>query len=284
MNWFDRLRHHAATTFVNKNESREAPEAVAAREVVALAGIGALRLLKALKAGLEENAEEFTRYQAAEALADAVYPKFKFSEYGRLFLEDRAFIAFYERHMDVGNWHSLDRKYTLNEMLKLVAHIEGDIAECGCYKGYSSYLMCQAARGSTAVVHLFDSFEGLPEPEPKDGDYWVKGALTSPEEMLHQTLAEFDNYRIYKGWIPARFDEVVDRHFRFVHVDVDLYRPTLDSLEFFYPRMQPNGIMLFDDYGFTTCPGAKAATDEFFADKRERIAMMTTGQALIVKQ
>ena len=29
--------------------------------------------------------------------------------------------------------------------------------------------------------------------------------------------------------------------------------------------------MLFDDYGFATCPGARRAIDEFFADKPEPI-------------
>ena len=255
-----------------------------AREIVALAPGQGTALLARLRDGLAGTLDEFARYQAAEALAAAVYPKYKFSEYSRIFLEDEDFIAFYSRFMDVGNWHSLDRKYTLREMLKLVAHLDGDIAECGAYKGFSAHMICQALQGTPALVHLFDSFEGLPEPEARDGDYWFKGALTVAEEKLHETLAGFDNYRVYKGWIPERFHEVADCRFRFVHIDVDLYRPTYDSLLFFYPRLAPGGIVLLDDHGFRTCPGTREATDEFFADKSERIALLPTGQAFTIKQ
>jgi O-methyltransferase len=41
--------------------------------------------------------------------------------------------------------------------------------------------------------------------------------------------------------------------------------------------------MVFDDYGFLTCPGAKKAVDEFFSDKREYPCYLPTGQAIVTK-
>jgi O-methyltransferase len=240
-------------------------------------------LLRTLKA-LCSNASETDKYNAAEELAGAIYPKFKFSEYGRLFLEDEAFLDYYRRFMDPGNWHSLDRKYTQNQLLQFARRIDGDMAECGVYKGMSAYLICQALQGTGKLAHLFDSFEGLSAPGTRDGDYWITGALSAPEGMLRQTLAGFDNYRVYRGWIPQRFTEVAERKFSFVHIDVDLYQPTRDSLEFFYPRVSKGGVILMDDYGFITCPGAKLAADEFFSGKPECVMMLTTGQALVIKQ
>jgi hypothetical protein len=61
-----------------------------------------------------------------------------------------------------------------------------------------------------------------------------------------------------------------------------LYQPTLDSVVFFYPRMNRGGLMLFDDYGFATCPGARRAIDEFFTDKPEPIIDLPTGQAFVL--
>ena len=60
-----------------------------------------------------------------------------------------------------------------------------------------------------------------------------------------------------------RIPEVESKKFAFVHVDVDLYQPTLDSLKFFYPRLLPGGVIVVDDYGYSVFPGAKRAVDEF---------------------
>ena len=87
-----------------------------------------------------------------------------------------------------------------------------------------------------------------------------------------------------RGLIPSRFPELDERSFSFVHIDVDLYQPTFDSIAFFYPRMIQGGLILCDDYGFTSCPGAKKAIDEFMADKPECVVQLPTGQALILKR
>lgn len=242
------------------------------------------QLLSQMLKAFRDNATETDRYNAAEALSAAVYPKFKFSECGRLFLEDEAFLTYYRQIMDPGNWHSLDRKYTLDQLLKLAAHLDGDAAECGTYKGATAYRICLALGKNGKIAHLFDSFEGLSTPGEQDGDYWFPGALQASESALRETLAEFTNYRTYMGWIPSRFAEVADRKFSFVHIDVDLYQPTLDSLMFFYPRTVSGGIILMDDYGFVTCPGAKRAADDFFSDKPEPVIMLTTGQAMVIKR
>ena len=70
--------------------------------------------------------------------------------------------------MDPGNWHSIDRKFALCELLKLCRTVPGDTVECGAYKGATSYLICreQALNGAEKHRHhfVFDSFAGLSEP------------------------------------------------------------------------------------------------------------------------
>lgn len=245
-------------------------------------------LARSLAKGMGESMADERRYQLAEQLAGAVYPHYKFSEFGRSWLDDGAFIESYQRFMHRGNWHSLDRKYSLDQLLKLALLVPGDTAECGVFEGATSFLICQrlvAAQSTTLRMHhAFDSFEGLSRPTDRDGDYWQSGDMAAAESDFLTALQDLDNVRAYRGWIPERFAEVSGKRFAFVHVDVDLYQPTRDSIEFFFPRLSPGGVLLMDDYGFDSCPGARLAADEYFASRPEVIVELTTGQGFVIKR
>lgn len=178
-----------------------------------------------------------------------------------------------------------DRSYTLLEFARKTRDVPGDIAECGVRFGRSSYFIQTGAQPSDKHMYIFDSFEGLSAPGAADamggeGSYWTRGDLSVPETIVQENLKSFPNIHLLKGWIPERFADVQDRTFSFVHIDVDLYEPTLDSLKFFFPRMAKGGIIICDDYGFENCPGATRAFDEFFADKKNLMIMLATGQCV----
>jgi O-methyltransferase len=228
------------------------------------------------------TASPLEAYALAEALFYAVYPGAFLGESSKACWDDSDFVADYLR-LCAGNRRSFERKYLVAELVKGLGHVAGDLAECGVYTGATAFFMLQACRaaGHPRSLHLFDSFEGLSAPESPDGAYWRGGDLAVPEAEARATLAGFDDVHVYRGWIPDRFSEVADRRFAFVHIDVDLYQPTLDSLAFFYPRVSPGGIIVCDDYGFTTCPGATQAVTEFMRDKPERVAHLPTGQGVV---
>jgi O-methyltransferase len=41
--------------------------------------------------------------------------------------------------------------------------------------------------------------------------------------------------------------------------------------------------MVFDDYGFPTCPGARVAVDEYFRETAAYPLVLPTGQAVVFK-
>jgi O-methyltransferase len=85
------------------------------------------------------------------------------------------------------------------------------------------------------------------------------------------------------GLVPDSLASIRDKSFAFVHIDMDIYSAIKSACEFFYPRMQPGGTLLFDDYGYPSCPGARAAVDEFFASKPEMVMAYATGQCSVQK-
>lgn len=223
--------------------------------------------------------------QELARITSSFFGDFPLSEDHKLWREDQSFLTNYKR-LSPGNPYSQDRKYVLREFVRFTHATPGVMAECGCYQGASAFFIAQESPNTP--LHLFDSFEGLSAPRKEDSTelkgapYWVQGDLATHDKIVLKNLAEFDNIEVHKGWIPNRFQDVDNKTFRLVHIDVDLYQPTKDSLEFFYSRMNRGGVIVMDDYGSTLCPGARKAADEFFADKPEYLLHFPTGQGVII--
>lgn len=226
------------------------------------------------------------RQELARVCASA-FGDYYIGEDHKLWRKDKEFFARYQR-LSPGNPYSQERKFLLRELVRSIKTIPGAMAECGCYQGCSAWFMANEKPDS--ALHLFDSFEGLSAPggsdQTTDDDVleWKPGDLRASEAGVRRALADFQHVYLYKGWIPERFDEVAKESFSFVHIDVDLYQPTLDSLAFFYPRMHTRGVIVLDDFGFATCPGAHQAVSEFMRDKPESVIHSPTGQGIIIKQ
>jgi len=181
-----------------------------------------------------------------------------------------------------------DRYFNIYNLAQLSHGIPGDTVECGVHEGFGSFLILRATEDKGKIHHGFDSFEGLSEPDPVDiapgAPYeWKKGDLAVSFESVQSRFAAYPNVRLYKGWIPEVFAYATIKSVSFLHIDVDLNQPSEDSLESFYKLVSTGGVILFDDYSSTSCPGQKAAVDEFFEDKPEPIVSLSTCQAFVIK-
>lgn len=222
--------------------------------------------------------------QELARISAGAFGGFEISEDYKRWQQDSDFMRAYRR-LSPGNPYSAERKFFLREMARLTREVPGSVAECGCYEGASAYFL--ASTLPHATLHLFDSFAGLPEPTARDHTQewmWQKGDLTASEATTRANLAEFPNVVIHRGWIPETFTSVANERFRLAHIDVDLYEPTLASLEFLYPRLNSGGVIVLDDYGFTNCEGAYRAVEEYMRSRPEPIIHCPTGQAIIFKR
>ena len=226
------------------------------------------------------------RYYASKLFGEFLTGDFRISWHQLDWWEDPEFSRYLRRfgELDGMNTH---RRWMLWQLIRMTGHVPGDTAECGVYRGASSWLIAAFARQSVEQPkqhHMFDSYEGLSQPGPLDGGHWVKGALSAGEDIVADNLAPFrDILHFHKGWIPEKFPDVADRRFSFVHVDVDLFEPTRDSIHFFYERLNPGAVFLCDDYACTTCPGATRAVDDFLKDKPEKMIGLDGGGGFFVK-
>jgi O-methyltransferase len=179
---------------------------------------------------------------------------------------------------------SIERCWTLTQMLAQALNVEGDVVEAGIFQGGTARLLkigIQKTGGRNLL--LFDSFEGM-ESVSRTADRHQRGdfADTTLEGVRKVVGTEpFIEYK--KGWVPNTFAGLEQRTFCFAHIDLDLYQSILDCLEFLYPRMARGAVMVFDDYGFPSCPGARRAVEQFFTGRPEKPLALMTGQALVFK-
>ncbi len=247
------------------------------------------RTVALLKDGLDfTSMPKLQRFNLARKLFLSVWPHSRLPDIGRRVDTDSEFAADFARVCPEADF-SYERKYNLDQLFKLAARVEGDVAECGAYKGASAFFLARHILRNrlNKKLCLFDSFEGLSSPSQKDGDWWRKGDLRSSADDLRTTLSPLGDLpfvEIYKGWIPKRFPEVSDRRFCFAHIDVDLLKPTSDSMEFFYPRLVKGGMILLDDYGHESCPGVTEVVNQYMVDKPEPIINIASGGAFIIKE
>jgi O-methyltransferase len=234
---------------------------------------------------LINSKDPLVHFEALRRIGKILLPKYRFKWPQMGWWDDLGFNEYLVKFDEIDGMNT-DRRWMLYQLMRLVKNVPGDTAECGVYKGAGSYLICKVNQENELhhrTHHIFDSFEGLSEPSEFDGKYWTKGDLSSPLETVAENLSEFNNVHIHKGWIPQHFSNTEHHNFCFVHIDVDLYQPTLDSIKFFYPRMNENGLILCDDYGFTSCPGATKAIDEFLHDKKEKMVSLSGGGGFLIK-
>ena len=177
--------------------------------------------------------------------------------------------------------------------------IGGDVVQCGVWRGGSAALLAhviQVSGGPCRCLHLFDSFEGIPEPDEKvDGVRALEeakrfgmgtqgrlipnpqvylnmgrpvGYIEDVRQLLEQTMGYDPRLVCYhKGMfehvIPAEHEQI--QSIAVLHLDGDLYSSTKVCLEYLYDKVVSGGIVIIDDYG--AYDGCRKAVDEFFGQR-----------------
>ena len=147
--------------------------------------------------------------------------------------------------------------------------IEGDFVELGCFQGGTAKLLALIleSKQSNKMIHLFDSFEGVPNPDEIDGKALKAGSYKSDQKEVENYLRDH-NCKINPGWFKDTL-HLLPNKISFAHLDSDFYEPIEESLEAVYPKMESGAICVVDDYAHIHLKGVKKAVDEFFEDKPE---------------
>ena len=181
------------------------------------------------------------------------------------------------------------------EVFKQIEDLPGDIVECGVYKGasllsFARFLETFCPGDRTRKVLGFDHFKGLADRSEKDGlDARVGNTSEgwNPASFRDTLFALVDAFNA-DAFVTSRARvELVDGDVRetapryvaenpglrvsLLHLDMDLYEPTLAALKAFWPRMLTGAVVLLDEYAIREWPGESEALEAFFDGKPPRI-------------
>ncbi len=227
-----------------------------------------------------ESSEE--KYRAAGY--ERVEPKATYAPWS----DDVAFL----RVNDVIKEHTLVDRYRCYELWQLVAQAmktPGDLLEVGVWRGGTGAIIAaQAARRNRKrCVYLADTFTGVVKAGSRDRYYrGGEHANTSVEHVgrVLNTL-ELDNTRVLAGVFPDETAEQVaaEDGLCFCHIDVDVYEGAKDVTEWVLPRLNPGGIIVYDDYGFYGCEGVTEFVNGIMDKTGLVLVHNLNGHAVIVK-
>ena len=84
--------------------------------------------------------------------------------------------------------------------------------------------------------------------------------LKSKNSKLETLVGYFPNLE------QKNMEKIANLKFSFVHLDFDLYQPTIDCFKFIENRLEKNAIILVDDYNFINQEGVKKAVADLKID------------------
>jgi hypothetical protein len=168
--------------------------------------------------------------------------------------------------------------------------IPGAMAECGVYAGGSIMVIIRTLlmMGRTdRDIYLFDTFEGMPPPDPQDVFYtgvsaaqpfehlkrgeeghsnWVYAPLDEVKKRVLRLGYPEERIHFIKGLVEDTLPSQAPEQLALLRLDTDFYSSTKHEFIHLYPRLSNGGMLIIDDYG--AFKGVQQATDEYIAEKK----------------
>lgn len=197
--------------------------------------------------------------------------------------EDQAIYAFVRPY----TMTTQTRVFALIESIRYVEReqIPGAIVECGVWRGGS---MMAAIKALTALgvtnreIYLFDTFEGMTAPSKEDdgfaqhlfhkhrekdgGTTLARCGLDEVRDNVARCAYPMERIHFVRGPVEETLPGQAPDSIALLRLDTDWYASTKHELEHLFPRLQPGGTLIIDDYG--AYDGARKAVDEYFSAER----------------
>jgi O-methyltransferase len=197
---------------------------------------------------------------------------------------DRVYKAI-RKHTFVDVW----RCHELWTLLGELREVPGAILEVGVWRGGTGALLGARAKGLELdeTVYLCDTWTGVVKTTDVDTYYRDGKHDDTSRAIVERLVADMGlaNVELLEGIFPDETgDRIAGETFRLCHCDVDVYESAKGVLDWVWPRLSPGGVVVFDDYGFSACPGVTKLVDEQRMRDDRLVLHNLNGHGILVKR
>lgn len=143
------------------------------------------------------------------------------------------------------------------KLLEVPTKTKGDVVECGCWKGGSTINLSIICEITGRRLHVYDSFEGLPQPKKGDPiaqktfkDGWLPGVFGGTLAEVKGNVQRYGDISVcdfHPGWFEATLADH-DSTIVMMFLDVDFYDSLNDCLINLWPHLVKRGFLFLDEY------------------------------------
>ena len=213
------------------------------------------------------------------------------SRHNRDFLEDPDFVRAYARGIEASG--DLGWRWRVHIGLwaaSTAVRQPGDFIECGVNRGFLSTAIMEYLDWNrlSKQFWLLDTFAGI-DLSQLEGDE-LAAARERNERMdladadsVRAWFSQWRNVNVIEGSVPATLPLVHADQIAFLHLDMNSSAPEVAALEYFWERLVPGAVVLFDDYGYRGYEAQRYALGALARRRDMPIASLPTGQGLLIR-
>lgn len=214
------------------------------------------------------------------------------------FMKEQRFRSAYENGKSTGalRFHPGEihfRTYIACWAAEHALNLEGDFVECGVGKGLLSRTIVEYVdfKNVQKNFYLVDTYQGIPieqgERNEVENMEWLN-SLHFNNNYLDEVRNTFNGYKnviLLPGKIPQILRENNFNQVCYLSIDMNNSVAEVSALEFFWEKLVPGAIVLFDDYAYgEQFRAQKDSMDRYVKQKGYPILTLPTGQGMLIKK
>ncbi len=165
-----------------------------------------------------------------------------------------------------------------------------NFVEMGVCDGLTAWFASHARQSSNCggEFFLYDAWEAMRSDLLTASEKSSAGSysyLNIENTQRNLALCGKDSFVFNKGYVPESFSHSRNpESLAWIHIDMNSSMPTIASLDYFWDRLLPGGLVLLDDFAWPGYEETRVEVEKWCQGRGLDILQFPTGQALITKR